>query len=97
MAEERVMTQEEEGNDHVYETRYGKMTAEEAAPYILHRTWYKLTFLEQVLDGYNEGDGLNLKGYAPNGLAEILNDISTDVFDVWTYYAGHEETPGKIR
>lgn len=82
-------------NNKAYHTRYGLMTAEQAAELLLDRSWERLRFLEEifaVVDQY--GDGVTLSGYAPRGLGAILQDISIDVATARDYYTGDDSTPG---
>jgi len=83
-------------NSPAYHTRYGIMTANEAAQDLLNRAWERLCFLEQVFASKNDGDGFSLEGYAPLGLASIIQDISIDVFAAYGYYSGEDPEPGKV-
>jgi len=82
--------------EHEYYTRFGKQTAKESATNMLKRSWERLEFLKDVFSGYDEGDGIMLKGYAPVGLAAILDDIASDIYAAQCYVDGSEPEPGKI-
>ena len=79
-----------------YRTRYGKMTAEQAAVTLLDRACARLTFLRQALEKGSDSDE------EVDGLVNILEDIAFDVNESRWYCVGLFEggrgnaTPGKI-
>ena len=79
-----------------YRTRYGAMTASEAALYLLNRSADRLEFLETVFEiVHHDGEGFVMPGYMTQGLATILADIKHDVWTAHNYYFGDESAPGK--
>lgn len=76
-------------NNTPYRTRYGLMTAQEAAQKLLDRAGVRLSFLDGLLsECHNGGDGFTLPGYDACGLAHILEDIAHDVNESKLYYYG---------
>lgn len=86
-----------------YSTRYGMMTAPEAAEMLLERSHFKLSFLEKILHVCDQrGEGFTLDGYDADGLACILSDINHDLHEARYYYYGEFRgeswvtEPGKV-
>ena len=72
-----------------YRTRYGVMTADQAAQDLLGRAQSRLGFLEEVLStAHNGGEGFTLPSYDVCGLAAIIEDIAYDVNEARMYYFG---------
>lgn len=79
-----------------YYTRYGIMTAPEAAEGLLDRSWSRLRFLEEVFAVvHHDGDGFTLEGYSSCGLAAILEDLAIAVYAAHAFYMGDDDMPGK--
>ena len=79
-----------------YSTRYGKMTAPEAALDLLERSAERLRFLQEVFNIVHQGgEGFTMPGYMTQGLAAILEDIKHDTWTAYCYYYGDDDTPNK--
>lgn len=82
-------SQAAEGRAHAYRTRYGIMTADEAAQDLLERACFRLNFLSAIFDECGRpGTDFTLPGYSACGLASILEDIAYDVSQARYYYYG---------
>lgn len=81
--------------DQPYSTRYGLMTAEQAAARLLDKSCERLRFLEEVFAVVdNCGNGFSLPGCSANGLSAILQDIAFDTSSARDYYRGNDKKPG---
>lgn len=89
MADKNLTAQQANDNNTPYWTRYGRMTAPEAAQDLLDRAGERLYFLEALFNACaHDGRGFTLPGYSALGLATILKDIGHDVYDAHHYYCG---------
>lgn len=87
---------EQTKSDNKYHTRYGLMTAPQAANDLLERSWSRLRFLEEVFAVvHHDGDGFEMGGYSSCGLSAILKDIAHDVYTAQAYHEGGDPEPGK--
>ena len=78
-----------------YRTRYGKMTAPEAALDLLERARFRSAFISTMFKAcINEG--ITIPDYETGGLAYILDDIAFDIQTAYDYYFGDEDAPGKL-
>ena len=83
--------------EHPYYTRYGHMTAEEAAAMMLDRSLSRLRLLEEAFAAaHQDGKGCTLKGYSCRGVAAMMEDIALDVSEAQGYYNGDDDHPGKV-
>jgi len=89
-------TQTMENNPPTYHTRYGIVTAAQAAEEALNSAWARIRFLEDVFDAVSRsGDNFPLEEFSSQGLAAILRDIAIDVQTGHFYHVGDDPTPGK--
>lgn len=98
MATQNLSTRATESNspERKYHTRYGTMTAPDAARALVDRSWSRLRILEDLFEvAHHDGDGFTMTGYSSQGLAAILEDISHDMHAAFAYYLGEDPTPGK--
>ena len=95
MAQKKVTANGDEGK--AYMTRYGSMTADEAALDLLDRARFRAAFLGTMFqirgkDGYD----VTIGGYEACGLSYLLEDIGHDIQTAYDYYYGDNDEPGKL-
>lgn len=94
MTENRLSSNRVEGKK--YGTRYGVMTAEEAAYCLLDRSWMRVRFLEEVFKNISRNsENFTLSEFPSMGLAAILEDIAIDLYAGHSYHYGGDPEPGK--
>ena len=97
MATQNLSAQATEGNtpESKYRTRYGDMTASEAALDLLDRARFRTAFLGTMFEACIHS-GITIPDYEAGGLAYLLDDISYDIQTAYDYYYGDDDSPGKL-
>lgn len=97
MATQDLSTQaaEDKTPEPKYRTRYGDMTATDAALDLLDRARFRAAFLSTMFKACIDS-GITIPDYETGGLAYILEDIGHDIATAYDYYFGDEDTPGKL-